>query len=105
MKSLLVLSILLALGSSFAVTSSFAQEEDPSSSTNRPANPGDDPNEAARSGGGTTQAGVTALGFVNADCCEKHVVRNRLGDSTVARPVGSGGGSRPDSGNPATGTR
>lgn len=76
MKRLLVLSIMLALGSSFVGATSFAQEDD----SKRTVNPGDDPNEARSSE--ATESSVSATGI-----CRECIAR-RFG-------AGAGYGSRP----------
>lgn len=80
MKRLLVLSLTFALGSAVTVSSSFAQD-----GGSRPANPGEDPNEAMKSS--ATEAEVAATG--TCDQCLAHLKHTRLGDSTTFRPGGS----------------
>ena len=80
MKRLLILSLMFALGSTMTVSSSFAQE-----SGSRPANPGDDPNEAMKTS--ATEAEVAATG--TCDQCLAHLKHTRLGDPTAFRPGGS----------------
>lgn len=79
MKRLLVLSILLTLGFSFAGTAS-ADEN-----ANRPVNPGEDPNEAFRST--PFEATTSALG----DCRECIAYRTgaTTGKGSSATPGGS----------------
>lgn len=104
MKSLLVLSILLALGSSFAVTTSFAQEDD----SKRTVNPGEDPNEARSAR--ATESTVSATG-ADQDCCRARMVGSatgrgsRLSDDTTFRPRGTGNDTGSGTGKSATGTR
>lgn len=93
MRRLIALSIfVVALGSVFSATSSWAQDEN----ENRAMNPGDDPNEAKPSR--ASEADVAAPGICPE--CIARLKHTRLGDDTTYRAKGttaSGAGGGDDS--------
>lgn len=97
MKRLLVLTILLALGSSFIGTTSQAQEED----IKRAVNPGDDPNEAKSSR--ALEADVAAVG--NCSECLARLKHTRLSDDTTFRARGEKDSSSNGNSSGVKGTR
>lgn len=100
MKKLLFLSLFMAFFSLVTTAQvSFAQDSD---TATRPANPGDDPNEAMTPQG----AGVPNYGCSDpSKSCLARLKHGRLGDDTTFRPSSAANGSSGAVGTPTEGTR
>lgn len=96
MKRLVVLSILLAIGSSFVGLSVMAQSE-----TSRAVNPGEDPNEARSNK--LLEAEAATPG--NCDSCLARLKHMRLGDNTNPGAARSGAAGDVKAGESVKGTR
>ncbi|MNJ93526.1 hypothetical protein D3C87_112080 [compost metagenome] len=100
MKTLLSLSLFIALFSLSTATLSYAQE-DSDGAKRTTSNPGEDPNEAMVGQG----SGVPNYGCPDSSrACYAKLKHGRIGDDTTFRPS-KGGDTSGGTGTPAEGTR